>query len=48
MEYFPAQDLFLKRKNWIQNLKKLIAVRVILNFNSDLNINEENISLNAW
>jgi hypothetical protein len=44
MVYFLTRSFFEKKKNQ-PKFKKAIAARVILNSKSQLNINEENISL---
>ena len=45
MEFFLIQDLFLRKKKNVPKYKKAIAVRAILKSKSELNINEQNISL---
>ena len=45
MVYFLILKLSLKKKKIVPKFKKAIAVRIILNSKSELNINEDNISL---
>ena len=46
MEFFQTQDLFLKRKKKNNpKFRNAIAIRSLLKFNNDLNINSQNISL---